>query len=1096
MKKFLSTLLLLVLTSGFMFAQNPPNREMRAVWLTTAWQLDWPSVTVPAPVFAADNVTITNEAAREQARQTQKSELISILDRLHAANFNAVFFQVRPMSDAFYRSSFQEEAWSQYISSVRGADPGWDPLEFIIAESHKRGMELHAWLNPFRYSSSDANFGNLPTDYAATHPEWLIHYGRRPLHPAALNTILNPGLPEVHQRIADIVEDIISRYNVDGIVFDDYFYIQRGLTYFSLTEYNDLDRALWQANNPLGLSQEDWRRANVNTMIRTVFERVQEVNPAVRFGVSPAGGAASDPAVAAAHGVVPSPVHDWQFTQIFSDPLAWLREGTVDYISPQNYVVAAYDAVVNWWANVTGKFYNQFFSSQNNFTTVQIENNRNRDLSGSPGSVFFRMVNLTPAVLNDFRTNVFQYPALVPAMSWKPAPVQGLVENMTLTGQNLSWTFANTNLRFAVYAAPRSSTRSPLSASYLQGLSYNTHFTLPAGISAATHRIGVAVVDRFGNQFAPRFLNEALTNASATSLISPANNAVVGANLIFSWSPVENAALYVWQISPDPDFSRMLATKELTDTQIRYGFHIYVRSNTTYYWRVKTLVENGGTEWSETRQVVVKFLPEIEDVEMRINAEGDVIQRSPMIITFSQRMNRASVENAISFSPAATVGFTWLSDFMVRIDISGLDFATDYTFTIDGSIARSAEGNYLAGDGTEGSDFVLNFRTRAVDASPPMVVSYDPVGVTNSARPIIRIEFDKPLNEATLAGNLSVIPLFGMPVIEPLSGIQTYYRAVNDKSVIHFLLNEDLIPGNYRVRLLAGIEDLYGNAMPENFEFTFSVNPREVELITVLDDFNTLSPLWMAPSWSGSTLGINAATTVASRSTQVLSSAESTGSVRLNYQWLPTVTDPRIRWHFNATAPKFSRDNVIQYYLFGDGSNTQVAVVLRVDGGGDMWRHRLITLDWVGWRQITWDMANDPVENFLVGSGSQLPAGNVLNLSCFAVLPAPMAERSFDVSSIYFSRLRVVRLGNYINHLDEVPDTSGIKIYNTNNHISVSASSTIRAIHVYSLVGALIKSVQPEQLAYQIPTTNLAQGVYVLRVETANSQRNVRVVVR
>ena len=143
------------------------------------------------------------------------ADLIKILDRMKTANMNTVFFQIRSMSDAMYPSSF--ENWSSFISSERGADPGWDPLEYAVQETHKRGMELHAWINPYRYSSSSATHGNLPTDYPNTKPEWLIAYD-------SYTKILNPGVPEVTQRIADIVAEVVTNYDVDGIVFDDYFY--------------------------------------------------------------------------------------------------------------------------------------------------------------------------------------------------------------------------------------------------------------------------------------------------------------------------------------------------------------------------------------------------------------------------------------------------------------------------------------------------------------------------------------------------------------------------------------------------------------------------------------------------------------------------------------------------------------------------------------------------------------------------------------------------------------------------------------------------------------------------------------------------------
>jgi len=183
----------------------------------------------------------------------------------------------------------------------------------------------------------------------------------------------------------------------------------------------------------------------------------------------------------------------------------------------------------------------------------------------------------------------------------------------------------------------------------------------------------------------------------------------------------------------------------------------------------------------------------------------------------------------------------------------------------------------------------------------------------------------------------------------------------------------------------------------------------------VLDDFNTLSSTWWPPSGSGSTAGVDTDVSRANRDTGVLSSVESTGSVRMDYRWQETHASPLLRWHNTAVSPKFSKDNVIQYYLFGDGSKTSVAVVLRNGGEGDMWRHQLITLDWVGWRLITWDMAKDPTANFLVGSSGTLPSGNVLNLSCFAFYPAPVGERVFELASIYFSRLQVVQLGDYIS---------------------------------------------------------------------------------
>lgn len=325
------------------YAQNPPKREMRANWLTTVWRIDWPSVTVPANGTADQRQTAINK---------QKAELINILDKTKAANMNTIFFQIRSMCDAMYPSSY--ENWSQYISSERGADPGWDPLAFAVEESHKRGLELHAWINPYRYCVSAGTCGNLSTDYINSKPEWLLDYGENKI-------ILNPGIPEVINRIADIVEEVITNYDVDGIVFDDYFYVNGKTS-------DAHDQLQYDLYNPNKLSRADWRRENCNRMVKAVYDRIQIKKPWITFGVSPAGVAATDYAVARKYGVTRCPVgFDWQYDGIYSDPLAWLSQGSLDYISPQIYWPISgnppYDQLVPWWSKVANKFGKYFYSS-------------------------------------------------------------------------------------------------------------------------------------------------------------------------------------------------------------------------------------------------------------------------------------------------------------------------------------------------------------------------------------------------------------------------------------------------------------------------------------------------------------------------------------------------------------------------------------------------------------------------------------------------------------------------------------------------------------------------------------------------------------
>ena len=204
--RFFAVVFGLLLLSVAANADAPVKREMRAPFCATVWNLDWPGV----------QITVTGN---ESQINRQKQRMITILDSLHANNFNAMSFQVRSRCDAMYRSSY--EPWSSDLVKTRGMDPGWDPLEWVVAECHKRGIECHAWVNPYRYETTPGGWGNV--DYRRDHPDWLLSNGSY--------VVINPGLPEVTQRIVDIIREIITNYDVDGILFDDYFYPSGGTSH-------------------------------------------------------------------------------------------------------------------------------------------------------------------------------------------------------------------------------------------------------------------------------------------------------------------------------------------------------------------------------------------------------------------------------------------------------------------------------------------------------------------------------------------------------------------------------------------------------------------------------------------------------------------------------------------------------------------------------------------------------------------------------------------------------------------------------------------------------------------------------------------------
>ena len=583
-KRLFQILLLFLLTVGTLSAQSP-KRDVRATWLSTVWALDWPA-------------SVSDGSAN--AINAQKNGLNSILNKLQAANFNTIFFQVRGMSDAMYNSKY--EPWSQYLSSQRGADPGWDPLAYLIDEAHAYGIEVHAWLNPYRYSTSPESHGNLPTDYAQTHPNWIMDYG-------GYTKILNPGIPEVRERICDIIEDIISHYDVDGIVFDDYFYADAGARF-------ELDNAQYQAYNPFKLSQADWRRENVNQMVRDVQARINSLKPYLTFGISPAGVAASDATVAAKYGVDRCPVgSDWQYSGIYSDPLAWLNDGSIDYISPQCYwAIGAgndYSKLSPWWAKTANKFGKFYFSSNTSSygnasieLPAEVQINRDADINGTTGAVYFRTNNLSQVALNSLKTNSYQNPALGAVYGWKTAPVQSLVNNIVLTGQNLVWNYTDNNVRYSIYAVPnanRNDADAFASSKYLQGITYKNSYTLPLAINASTHKIAVAVYDRYGNEFPPRILGEEETTLAKAQLVYPEDNVEdVVLPALFTWNS-NDANYYVWELSADAEFTKPVITRETETNEFNSGLQSNIKENTTYYWRVKSLKANAPVAISEVR---------------------------------------------------------------------------------------------------------------------------------------------------------------------------------------------------------------------------------------------------------------------------------------------------------------------------------------------------------------------------------------------------------------------------------------------------------------------------------------------------------------
>lgn len=477
------------------------KREVRSVWMATVWALDWPSST--------------------SSTTAQKNEMVKYLDVLQKNNFNAVYFQVRTMSDAFYKSSY--EPWSSYLTGTRGKDPGWDPLAFVVEECHKRGMECHAWVNPYRFSTG-SNWSTAQ-DQALKSAGMLLAYTKSD---GKTTTIMNPGLESVRKRIVDVCKEIISNYDVDGLVFDDYFYPEGIPVTSSAGDYD-----LWQKSGA-SMTFGDWRRNNVNQMVADVYKMVQQQKPYVRFGISPAGAACTSAAVAAKHGIDRCPVaSDLQYDGIFSDPVAWLEAGTIDYISPQlywktNHKTNPFGPMTKWWSYVAKHFGRHHYASHsisflNSSNTTsdweeigkQVQFSRDYTENEAPGAVFYSAAYVTGKKQSGFgewlQVNKFQNKALTPAIDWKKSDLEKVqVSALSKRATVLSWAGVD-NVRYSVYAVPESvnveTLDSNIPAEYLLGVSYKTTYTMPDDKKSG-YNYAVCVLDRYGNEYEPVYYGQ------------------------------------------------------------------------------------------------------------------------------------------------------------------------------------------------------------------------------------------------------------------------------------------------------------------------------------------------------------------------------------------------------------------------------------------------------------------------------------------------------------------------------------------------------------------------------------------------------------
>ncbi|WP_281615671.1 family 10 glycosylhydrolase [Flammeovirga sp. SubArs3] len=418
--------ILLLFSISFTFGQeNYPKREFRGVWVATLNAIDWPF-------------------SEKDSAEQQRRDFISLLNFHQKRGANALIVQVRSSADVIYPSNI--EPWALSISGQQGMPPKpfYDPLKFMIEETHKRGMEFHAWVNPFR-AVTNTQYVKVCNDHISkTHPEWMLKYHNL--------KILNPGIPEVHQYVNSVIEELISNYNIDALHFDDYFY--------PYPDHGEIkgDRATWRKYRTANESIRDWRRSNINTFIEGVHQLILDKRPSLKFGVSPYGVWRNE---REDYDGSPTRSGYTSYDHLYADVRLWLQNGWIDYVAPQLYQSTKHKNIpfkklLDWWGeNTFGKHlyaghavYRVDRSLERGWqdkTEMPDQLYAARDNQAVEGSILYNSTAVwnNQGGIGDTLKTFYKYPALLPTMPWidgtVPLPPQSPTIKEMPIGVTLKW---------------------------------------------------------------------------------------------------------------------------------------------------------------------------------------------------------------------------------------------------------------------------------------------------------------------------------------------------------------------------------------------------------------------------------------------------------------------------------------------------------------------------------------------------------------------------------------------------------------------------------------------------------------------------------
>ncbi len=416
MKFFLLVLLL--------FPQNiiaqAPKRELRAAWIATVFNIDWPS-------------------SRGLSVNQQKKEMIEILDTLENLKFNAAILQVKPTSDAFYESKLSP--WSYYLTGEQGKNPGYDPLKFFIEEAQKRAIETHIWVNPYRLLNGEGLEIISPKHIARKNPHWVIEYNGR--------YYFDPGNPEVQNYVTKEILEIVNNYDIDALHMDDYFYPYKSYKNGKLVHFDD--DSSFKTYGKTFKSRDDWRRDNVNTFVEKLYKSITEASPHVQLGISPFGvwrNKSKDPRGSE------TDAGQTNYDDLYADVLLWIDKGWVHYILPQIYwhfdtKPAPYGVLVKWWSDAVKDKVNLFIGlgtyklGEQNWPASHLKEQidfarKDKHVDGVSFYSAKWIVQDTKGIIDYTKKEIFPYFAL-PPQNPRGGQKPFRVDNFILKGKTLTW---------------------------------------------------------------------------------------------------------------------------------------------------------------------------------------------------------------------------------------------------------------------------------------------------------------------------------------------------------------------------------------------------------------------------------------------------------------------------------------------------------------------------------------------------------------------------------------------------------------------------------------------------------------------------------